>query len=120
MLDPEQNIELLVREGSFEMNLVRALLILLGHLALVAALGLTASTVFSFPVATFIAVSVMTVSLMGHYMAVTAVRPDREMYIPWNRPNFAPFWTAHPTLEHFALLFRETLLADFQFPPKLL
>jgi multiple sugar transport system permease protein len=44
-----------------------------------------------------------------YYMAVTSIRPDREMYIPWNRPNFAPFWTVHPTLEHFALLFRETL-----------
>ncbi len=44
-----------------------------------------------------------------YYMAVTSLRPDREMYIPWNRPNFAPFWTLHPTLEHFALLFRETL-----------
>jgi multiple sugar transport system permease protein len=46
-----------------------------------------------------------------YYMAVTSIRPDREMYIPWNRPNFAPFWTVHPTLEHFALLFRETLFA---------
>jgi len=46
-----------------------------------------------------------------YYMAVTAVRPDREMYIPWNRPHFAPFWTLKPTLEHFALLFRETLFA---------
>ena len=44
-----------------------------------------------------------------YYMAVTSIRPDREMYIPWNRPNFAPFWTLQPTLEHFALLFRETL-----------
>lgn len=44
-----------------------------------------------------------------YYMAVTSVRPDREMYIPWNRPNFAPFWTLQPTLEHFTLLFRETL-----------
>jgi multiple sugar transport system permease protein len=44
-----------------------------------------------------------------YYMAVTSLRPDREMYIPWNRPNFAPFWTLQPTLEHFALLFRETL-----------
>ncbi|MFI5339166.1 MAG: carbohydrate ABC transporter permease [Candidatus Methylomirabilales bacterium] len=44
-----------------------------------------------------------------YYMAVTSIRPDREMYIPWNRPNFAPFWTLKPTLEHFALLFRETL-----------
>ncbi|MGE5849061.1 MAG: carbohydrate ABC transporter permease [Candidatus Methylomirabilota bacterium] len=46
-----------------------------------------------------------------YYMAVTSVRPDREMYIPWNRPHFAPFWTLRPTLEHFALLFRETLFA---------
>jgi multiple sugar transport system permease protein len=46
-----------------------------------------------------------------YYMAVTAARPDREMYIPWNRPNFAPFWTVHPTLENFAYLFRETLFA---------
>jgi multiple sugar transport system permease protein len=46
-----------------------------------------------------------------YYMAVTAMRPDREMYIPWNRPNFAPFWTLHPTLENFAYLFRETLFA---------
>jgi len=44
-----------------------------------------------------------------YYMAVTSIRPDREMYIPWNRPNFSPFWTLKPTLEHFALLFRETL-----------
>ncbi len=46
-----------------------------------------------------------------YYMAVTSIRPDQEMYIPWNRPNFAPFWTVRPTLEHFALLFRETLFA---------
>jgi multiple sugar transport system permease protein len=50
-----------------------------------------------------------------YYMAVTAVRPDREMYIPWNRPNFAPFWTLAPTLEHFTLLFTETLFARWLF-----
>lgn len=44
-----------------------------------------------------------------YYMAVTAVRPDREMYIPWNQPNFAPFWTLKPTMEHFVMLFTETL-----------
>jgi hypothetical protein len=75
VLDPEQNIELLVREGSFEMNLVRSLLILLGQLALVAALGLAAGTVFSFPVATFVAVAVLTVSLFARYLAATAGAP---------------------------------------------
>jgi multiple sugar transport system permease protein len=46
-----------------------------------------------------------------YYMAVTSIRPDREMYISWNRPNFSPFWTLQPTLKHFALLFRETQFA---------
>jgi multiple sugar transport system permease protein len=50
-----------------------------------------------------------------YYMAVTAVRPDREMYIPWNRPNFSPFWTLQPTLEHLQLLFTETLFARWLF-----
>jgi hypothetical protein len=78
VLDPEQNIELLVREGSFEMNLVRALLILLGQLALVAALGLAAGTVFSFPVATFLAVAILIVSLFARYLAATAGMPTDE------------------------------------------
>jgi len=82
VLDPEQNIELLVLEGSFEMNLVRALLILLGQLALVAAVGLTASTVFSFPVATFAAVAVLIVSLLARYLAATAGAPTDEHEAP--------------------------------------
>lgn len=76
VLDPGQNIELLVRQGSFELNLVRALLILLCHLALVAALGLTAGTVFSFPVAAFMTLSILIVSVMGHYFANTSFEPD--------------------------------------------
>ena len=53
---------------------------------------------------------VMIVTLFPfYYMAVSAVRPDREMYIPWNKPNFAPFWTLKPTIEHFVLLFEETI-----------
>ena len=44
-----------------------------------------------------------------YYMAVSAVRPDREMYIPWDQPNFSPFWTVKPTLEHFVLLFEDTI-----------
>ena len=59
------------------------------------------------PLGTFVIVTLFPF----YYMAVTSIRPDREMYIPWNRPNFAPFWTLQPTLEHFALLFRETLFA---------
>jgi multiple sugar transport system permease protein len=46
-----------------------------------------------------------------YWMLVTTFRPDGELYIPWNRANYAPFWTQHPTLEHIRYLFRETLFS---------
>jgi multiple sugar transport system permease protein len=44
-----------------------------------------------------------------YWMMVTAVRPDNELYRPWSAPNYAPFWTAHPTLDHIRYLLQETL-----------
>ena len=78
VLDPGRNVELLVREGSFGMNLARALVVLLCQLALLAALGLAASTVFSFPVATFMTVSVLAVSSVAHYLAATVTFDPHE------------------------------------------
>ena len=46
-----------------------------------------------------------------YWMLVTSVRPDRELYRPWTAPNYAPFWTAHPTLVHVIYLLTETLFA---------
>jgi len=39
------------------------------------------------------------------------VRPDSELYRPWNAANYAPFWTANPTLEHIRFLLDETLFS---------
>ena len=44
-----------------------------------------------------------------YWMLITSVRPDRELYRPWTAPNYAPFWTSHPTLEHVTSLLTETL-----------
>jgi multiple sugar transport system permease protein len=44
-----------------------------------------------------------------YWMLVTSVRPDRELYRPWMAPNYAPFWTAHPTLVHITDLLTGTL-----------
>jgi multiple sugar transport system permease protein len=44
-----------------------------------------------------------------YWMLVTTFRPDGELYRPWNRANYSPFWTMHPTLEHVQYLFTETL-----------
>jgi multiple sugar transport system permease protein len=44
-----------------------------------------------------------------YWMLVTSVRPDRELYRPWMAPNYAPFWTMHPTLTHITDLLTGTL-----------
>ena len=43
-----------------------------------------------------------------YWMAVTAVRPDPELYRTWRQANATPFWTLEPTLEHFKGLMRTT------------
>jgi multiple sugar transport system permease protein len=44
-----------------------------------------------------------------YWMVVTSFRPDSELYRPWNAPNYAPFWTLSPTLDHFRDLLTTTL-----------
>ena len=44
-----------------------------------------------------------------YWMIITTVRPDGELYRPWNAANYKPFWTNNPTLEHIQMLLGETL-----------
>jgi multiple sugar transport system permease protein len=46
-----------------------------------------------------------------YWMAVTALRPDHELYRTWRQASATPFWTLEPTLEHF-----KGLLATTAFP----
>jgi len=48
-----------------------------------------------------------------YWMAVTTLRPDRELYQPWNSPLYKPFWTSQPTLEHIKNLLYETLFGQW-------
>ena len=43
-----------------------------------------------------------------YWMIITTVRPDGELYRPWNAKNYNPFWTWKPTLEHIQMLLEET------------
>jgi len=43
-----------------------------------------------------------------YWMAVTALRPDPELYRTWRQANATPFWTLQPTLEHFRELLNTT------------
>jgi len=43
-----------------------------------------------------------------YWMAVTAFRPDGELYRTWRQANATPFWTLAPTTEHFHGLLEST------------
>jgi multiple sugar transport system permease protein len=43
-----------------------------------------------------------------YWMAVTALRPDGELYRTFRQANATPFWTLAPTLEHFRDLLKTT------------
>ena len=43
-----------------------------------------------------------------YWMAVTALRPDAELYRTWRQASATPFWTLEPTLEHFKGLLQTT------------
>jgi len=48
-----------------------------------------------------------------YWMIITTIRPDKELYRPWNAVNYNPFWTSHPTLEHIHDLLTETLFSTW-------
>ena len=48
-----------------------------------------------------------------YWMVITSVRPDGELYRPWNSINYNPFWTWNPTWDHVRYLFEETLFASW-------
>ncbi len=60
---PEDSMEVLYREGGIGMNYVRALLLMLSWMALLAALGLAAASFLSFPVAAFFSLAVLFIGL---------------------------------------------------------
>jgi multiple sugar transport system permease protein len=64
---------------------------------------------FCVPLAAF----VISLLFPFYWMLVTAFRPDKELYHPWSAPNYAPFWTAHPTLDHIKYLLGETLFGTW-------
>jgi multiple sugar transport system permease protein len=64
---------------------------------------------FYFPLCAFM----FTLLFPFYWMMVTTVRPDNELYRPWNAVNYAPFWTTHPTLDHIKYLLDETLFSTW-------
>jgi hypothetical protein len=69
IFDPHDPVAILVRETGFAANFARALGLIYGTLALLAALGVTFGILFSFPTATFAALALLAVTLMAHVLS---------------------------------------------------
>jgi len=76
VFDPEEPVRILAPGGSFGGNCARTVLVLLCVMALVAAVGLAASSALSFPVATFAAAAAIAAALMIRYFAAAAAEPE--------------------------------------------
>jgi multiple sugar transport system permease protein len=48
-----------------------------------------------------------------YWMLVTTLKPDGELYRPWNHALYSPFWTSAPTLDHVKNLLQETLFGTW-------
>ncbi len=74
LFPPDDGLTLLVNEGSFEANYIRAVLVIFCQLAFLGALGVTAGSLFSMPVASFVSLCLLLIigasgfieSMAGH------------------------------------------------------
>jgi multiple sugar transport system permease protein len=48
-----------------------------------------------------------------YWMLVTTLKPDGELYRPWNHPLYSPFWTSAPTFDHVKSLLYKTLFGTW-------
>lgn len=83
LFDPDDGAQILRPVGSFESNYLRALLLIWVHLAFLAALGLSAGSVFSMPVASFASLYAMVLLATNDYVANLA---RTDSLLPW-RPG---------------------------------
>lgn len=102
----DEGIEILYRDGSFGLNFVRGLGILLAWLALLSALGLAAASITSFPVAAFCSLSVLIVIMSSGTLAESVANQT----VIGGRPD--EFQTVRPVLDAMFLpLFKGILAA---------
>ncbi len=72
LFDPSEDLRLMIEQGHFLTNYLRAALLILFHLAFLAAIGLTCGTLFSIPVATLVGMYVLLLLNVGRFIGQLA------------------------------------------------
>jgi len=88
----DDSVKLLLREGGFEMNYARALLVTLARLAFFSALGLTAGALFSFPVAVFTSFAFLLISGVSRFVERVAEYGASEIFGTQTPEQAATVW----------------------------
>lgn len=116
LFGPDEGLVLFVPVGSFLGNLVRALLIQYAQIAFLAAIGVTAGSLFSMPVASFVALFTLVVIQFLPYIDRMA---DRTLFVNPGAGPMAPTPTLFDVL--LGLLFRamNAVMAPLQTPSAL-
>ncbi len=76
--DLDGGIEIMQKVGGFSSNFYRAVLVVLAHIVLLAALSIMLGAMFSAPVASFCVASVLVVGLLGPWVAQHLAAPPPE------------------------------------------
>ena len=99
---PRHDVTLLLPTGTFAGNLTRALLLMFCQLALLAALGITAGTIFTFPVAMFAASALVLATLFAQFFVFSSTLERSRAHAHHHHAAAAHAWTE--TLgEHLAV-----------------
>ncbi len=88
MFDPDGGVTLMVKAGTFEINLFRSFVVGFCQLGMIAAAGLTAGVCFSFPVAAFVSSCVAVVALLADYFRSSAAQYVRHHHGESAEPGF--------------------------------
>jgi len=105
LFDPYQAVEMLIPDSSFELNLLRTLVVVSCYLAFLSALGLTAGALFSPPVAAFFAASVLAIALVAHYSTLAPAPPHAQAHRhgPPPKPS-ATLLAAQRAIKHLSVV----------------
>jgi hypothetical protein len=93
-MNPRPAVEALQPQGSFPANYYRSLLIILCHIGVLAAFGILAGALFSFPVAVLIVTTLFVGGLMAPWFVENFVEPNQYVRLTPTEAPLDALWRA--------------------------
>jgi ABC-type transport system involved in multi-copper enzyme maturation permease subunit len=92
VFDIDKPVEVLQREEGFVLNYYRSVVVIMAHVALLAAFGVMAGALFSFPVASLVVVCLFVGGVIGPWFTKQFVQPDIYLHLTSKTVYFDVIW----------------------------